>query len=94
MQTATHQPEVINAARLAALERKRARTSPQPAAVVPLDLETRTAVDTQTAAAHLNRRPQTLRGWACNEDGPLRPMRVNGRLAWRVSDLRRVLGLL
>ncbi len=58
---------------------------------VSLDRETRTAVDTATAAYHLNRRPQTLRGWACHEDGPIRPIRVNGRLAWRVADLIRVL---
>lgn len=62
-------------------------------AVVPLDIETRTAVDTATAAFHLNRRPQTLRGWACNDDGPLRPRRINGRLAWPVADLKRVLGV-
>lgn len=60
---------------------------------VPLSCETRAAVDTATAAHHLNRRPQTLRGWACHEDGPLRPLRINGRLAWPVSELRRVLGV-
>ena len=59
----------------------------------PLDRETRTAVDTATAAYHLNRRPQTLRAWACGEDGPLLPLRVNGRLAWPVAELRRVLGV-
>ena len=57
----------------------------------PLDHETRAAVDTATAAYHLSRRPQTLRGWACKEDGPLRPVRVHGRLAWPVTELRRVL---
>jgi hypothetical protein len=57
----------------------------------PLEAETRAFVDTATAAHHLNRRPQTLRGWACHEDGPLRPVRVNGRLAWSVADLKRVL---
>jgi hypothetical protein len=55
--------------------------------------ETRAAVDTATAAFHLNRQPQTLRGWACKEDGPLRPVRVHGRLAWPVAELRRVLGV-
>ena len=63
------------------------------AAYVSLDRETRTAVDTATAAHHLMRQPQTLRGWACKEDGPLRPVRVHGRLAWSVAELRRVLGL-
>ena len=62
-------------------------------AFVSLDRETRTAVDTATAAFHLNRQPQTLRGWACHEDGPLRPVRVHGRLAWPVAELRRVLGV-
>jgi hypothetical protein len=59
--------------------------------VLPLHLETRAAVDTATAAHHLSRQPQTLRGWACHEDGPLRPIRVHGRLAWRTEDLRRIL---
>ena len=63
------------------------------AAFVALTAETRAAVDTATAAHHLSRRPQTLRGWACHEDGPLRPLRINGRLAWPVADLRRVLGV-
>ncbi|MBK6789774.1 MAG: DNA-binding protein [Betaproteobacteria bacterium] len=62
-------------------------------AFVSLYSETRAAVDTATAAYHLNRQPQTLRGWACNEDGPLRPLRINGRLAWPVAELRRVLGV-
>jgi hypothetical protein len=43
---------------------------------------------TDEAAAALNRRPQTLRKWACLENGPIRPVRINGRLAWLVSDLR------
>lgn len=62
-------------------------------AFAPLDRETRSAVDTATAAHHLSRRPQTLRGWACHEDGPLRPLRINGRLFWPVAELRRVLGV-
>lgn len=55
--------------------------------------ETRANLPTPEAAFHLNRRPQTLRGWACLENGPIRPLRINGRLAWPVSELRRVLGL-
>ena len=62
-------------------------------AFVPLAFETRAAVDTATAAYHLNRQPQTLRAWACLENGPLRPVRVHGRLAWPVAELRRVLGV-
>lgn len=63
----------------------------KPSPYPPLHLETRDAVDTATAAYHLNRRPQTLRGWSCLENGPLRPIRVNGYLAWPVSDIKRLL---
>jgi hypothetical protein len=46
---------------------------------------------THEAAPFINRKPQTLRKWACLENGPIRPMRINGRLAWRVEDLRALL---
>ena len=64
----------------------------KPQYFLPLELETRVAVDTAAAAFHCNRRPQTLRAWACLENGPIRPIRINGRLAWRVSDIRQLLG--
>ena len=80
MQTATHHsPEVREGATVPTF--------------APLDRETRTAVETDCAAYHLNRKPQTLRAWACKEDGPLRPVRVHGRLAWPTAELRRVLGV-
>ncbi|CAE6878733.1 helix-turn-helix domain-containing protein [Paraburkholderia sediminicola] len=44
-------------------------------------------LSTDEAAAAINRKPQTLRKWACLENGPIRPVRINGRLAWRVTDL-------
>jgi hypothetical protein len=47
---------------------------------------------TDEAARAINRRPQTLRKWACLENGPIRPIRINGRLAWRVADLQTLLG--
>jgi len=64
-------------------------------AIVPvrtsLKVEPRATVDTATAAYHLNRAAQTLRSWACGATvGPLRPLRINGRLAWRVADLRKL----
>lgn len=58
----------------------------------PLSLITSPTVPTAQAAHYTNRKPQTLRAWACREDGPIRPIRVNGRLAWRVADIRRVMG--
>lgn len=60
---------------------------------VPLIEETRSALPTQEAAWHLSRAEQTLRVWACNESGPIRPIRLHGRLLWPVADLRRLLGL-
>lgn len=55
-----------------------------------IDAETRTAVDTATAAFHLNRKPKTLRVWAAKDSGPLKPMRINGRLAWSVDQIRKL----
>lgn len=79
---------IPNAATLASLEKKVPQTYP------PLGQETRTHVNTEHAAYLLGRRPQSLRVWACYESkGPLRPVRVNGRLAWPVSEIRRVLGV-
>jgi hypothetical protein len=60
--------------------------------LIPLNREFRTNLPTDEAAAHLNRAPQTLRLWACTEQGPIRPIRINGRLAWRVADLRNLVG--
>ena len=57
----------------------------------PLESVTKPNLTTAELSYYLNRRPQTLRGWACNENGPLRPIRINGRLAWSVSELCRVL---
>ncbi len=48
-------------------------------------------VPTDEAAELINRKPQTLRKWACLENGPLVPLRINGRLHWRVDDLRALL---
>lgn len=56
----------------------------------PLEHETRPAVETAAAAHYLLRQPQTLRIWACKENGPLRPVRINGRLAWPVAEIRRI----
>jgi hypothetical protein len=61
--------------------------------LIPLAQETRAAITTAEAAGHLNRAQQTLRLWAMREDGPIRPLRVHGRLAWPVADIKRVLGV-
>ncbi len=46
---------------------------------------------TNKAAAAINRSPQTLRKWACLGTGPIRPIKIYGRLAWHVCDLRALL---
>jgi hypothetical protein len=46
---------------------------------------------TAHAAVLLQRQPQTLRKWACLECGPIRPIRINGRLAWRIADIEQLL---
>lgn len=59
----------------------------------PLEEINKPSVPTEQAAYYLNRKQQTLRGWACLENGPLRPLRVHGRLAWPVAEIKRVLGV-
>lgn len=72
---------------------RRAVTEPQQ--FPPLESVTRPNVDTAAAAYYLNRKPQTLRCWACEETFPegLRPVRVNGRLGWPVAGIRAALGV-
>jgi hypothetical protein len=58
----------------------------------PLEQVTRPHVPTEQAAYYLNRRPQTLRGWAM--DGRvIQPHRLNGRLCWPVAAIRAALGV-
>jgi len=61
--------------------------------LTPLDKEARAAITTVEAARHLNRAPQTLRLWSCQDNGPLRPIRVHGRLMWPTAEIRRLLGV-
>ena len=64
-------------------------TAPYP----PLALINKPNLTTAEAAYYLNRRPQTLRGWACNEDGPIRPKRTNGRLDWSTQNVMALAGV-
>ena len=57
----------------------------------PLEHETRPTVSTAAAAHYLNRQPQTLRAWASAGNGPVEPLRVNGRLQWPTKKLRELL---
>lgn len=64
---------------------------PSAAHFPPLEQVTRPTVPTDAAAYYLNRQPQTLRAWACLENGALRPHRICGRLAWPVAGIRALL---
>ena len=72
------------------------RTTSEPQDFPPLELVNRPTVPTEQAAHYLNRRPQTLRAWACSETFPdgLRPVRINGRLGWSVAGIKAVLEVL
>jgi hypothetical protein len=59
----------------------------------PLERETRVNLPTPEAAFHLNRAQQTLRIWAMRENGPIRPIRVHGRLAWPVARIKEIVGV-
>ena len=59
----------------------------------PLEQVSRPTVPTEQAAHYLLRAPQTLRGWACLENGPLRPVRVGRRLGWPVAEIKRLVGV-
>ncbi len=59
----------------------------------PLSLVTRPNLTTAETAYYLNRRPQTLRGWACLENGPLRPSRIGGQLAWNTATVKALAGV-
>jgi hypothetical protein len=57
---------------------------------MPVSEAKRAALSTREAAAHLGRQPQTLRVWASLETSPIRPLRIHGRLAWPVDELKRL----
>jgi len=58
----------------------------------PLSAVTNPNVPTEQAGFYLDRRPQTMRIWALTGH-PIMPRRVNGRLAWPVSEIKRLLGM-
>jgi hypothetical protein len=66
-----------------------------PADFIPLTQETRTHVSTSVMCHHIGRKEQTARVWASAETFPagLRPLRINGRLAWPVAGIKFVLGV-
>ncbi len=78
---------IPNASTLAHLEKK-------PSQFQPLTEVTRPNLTTAEAAFALNRKPQTLRIWAMNDDIPgLRPKRIRGLLAWPTAEVKALAGV-
>ena len=85
MQTTTH----------SSIQAMREATAPPQftAQYLPLEQVTRPNLTTAETAYYLNRRPQTLRGWACLENGPMRPIRIGGLLAWSTATVKELAGV-
>jgi hypothetical protein len=60
---------------------------------IPLEQVTRPNLKTDEAAFYLNRAAQTLRVWACLENGPIRPRRIGGLLAWSTAEVKALAGV-
>ena len=60
---------------------------------LPLEQVTKPNLTTAETAYYLNRQPQTLRGWACLENGPIRPRRIGGLLAWNTAEVKALAGV-
>jgi hypothetical protein len=52
-----------------------------------LSLKSGQLLSTKQAATALGRKDQTLRSWASKENGPIQPVKVNGRNMWRSDDI-------
>ena len=77
------------------IQAMREATAPQQftAPFPPLALVTKPNLTTGELAYYLNRRPQPLRAWACLENGPIRPRRIGGLLAWSTSEVKALAGV-
>lgn len=86
----------MQTATLLSLQAIREATAPQQFAAqyLPLALVTKPNLTTAETAYYLNRRPQTLRGWACKSgSGPLVPKRMHGILAWPTAEVKALAGV-
>ena len=60
----------------------------------PLALVNKPNLTTAETAYYLNRRPQTLRAWACHSGtGPMVPNRIGGLLAWPTDEVKALAGV-
>lgn len=78
-------------------ETRREATTPHQFAAqyLPLEHVTKPNLTTAETAHYLNRRPQTLRAWACLENFPggLRCHRIGGLLAWPTAQVKALAGV-
>lgn len=70
---------------LESTQRPAPATSPK---LLELARESRSHVDTATAARLLHISPTTLRRWAAQNKGPITPLRERGRWTWPVAAIR------
>ncbi len=72
-----------------------ARATTAPPQFTPLAQVTNPTVDTAAAGYYLHLAQNTLRIYACRENGPIRPLRIPGssKLHWRTADIRKLLGV-
>jgi hypothetical protein len=59
----------------------------------PLALVTKPNLTMADLGYYLDRRPQTCRSWASLENGPLRPKRIGGLLAWSTTQVKALAGV-
>ena len=86
----------MTSATLSSIQAMRKATAPQQFTpqYLPLEQVTRPNLTTAEASFYLNRRPQTLRGWACHSGtGPLVPKRIGGLLAWSTATVKALAGV-
>ena len=58
----------------------------------PLALVTCPVLTTAEIAFYTKTQPQTWRAHACYESGPIKPLRLLGKLRWSTDAVRRLLG--
>lgn len=64
-----------------------------PAQLPPLTQVTRPNLTTKEVAFYTNMAEQTWREYACYDKGPIRPLRICGRLHWPTEAVRKLLGV-
>jgi hypothetical protein len=69
-------------------------TQPFTRQYLPLEQVTKPNLTTNECAYYLNRKPQTLRIWACLKNGPIHPRRIGGHLAWPTAEVKALTGAL